>query len=468
MGEVSNITIPLKTEKWQEDVLNSRFGVCRDIYNAMLNDKLKALEKMQENPEYARAVDIISAIQGCRNAEERKKLKEELGYKEALETRRNIHSEYGFTEFSFTKVATHYRSIYKDIIPTNLMILSVAKPMWAAFDRLLNGKGETFKRGFGDDDGRAKTVHFKRRDGIRSLVTDGLSGIRVLDEFDKTTKKMHPGHPYHIQFSSKKGKTLNISLKFPKNNLFLQDMLERDIKQVRVQRKMVRGKYKYELILCVAGKPAEKRDRNGNLKHPVKNAPLGIYIDTTSITIAADDGTTETIKLSEGYDMSRYDEQIKEINRKMDASRRAMNPDNYNADGTIKTGKGENDEGTRLRWNNSKTYRRLQIRKSNIERIVKEQRKMNADIITHRILALGNKITVNDMNFAAVSQIFGGKTIGRNAPSQIITKLTEVAERSGGYVNKVKMKAEKEDRERDGYRLELAGALLELSREDQQ
>lgn len=464
MGEVSNITIPLKTEIWQEDVLSSRFNVCRDLYNAMLGDKLRALEKMKSQPEYLDADEVIKTVQECKDASERKKLKEELGYKEAFETKRRLHMEYGFTDFGFRKIATNYRSIYADIIPTMLMQLSIAVPMWSAFDKLLNGRGESFKRGFGDDSGRARTVHFKKRDGIRSLVTDGKSGIRVLDECDKTAKKLLAGHPYHIQVSSKKGKTLNIPLKFPKNNLFLQDMLGRDIKQVRIARKMVRGRYKYDLILCVDGKPAEKRDAKGNAKHIVKTAPLGIYIDTASITIAENEDKVETIKLSAGSSLEKYDEKIKEINRKLDASRRATNPDNYNEDGTAKKGEGgeQPSEYTRLKWVYSNNYRKLRSQKSNIERVIAERRQMNANTIVHEILAKGNNIVINDMSFAAISHKFGGKTISENAPSQIVAKLTEVAERSGGTVKKVKLRADSEDRKKEDYRKDFALTMLNI------
>ena len=42
---MSVVTLPLKTEKWQEDILQKRFELCRKIYNNMLHYEMKQLNK---------------------------------------------------------------------------------------------------------------------------------------------------------------------------------------------------------------------------------------------------------------------------------------------------------------------------------------------------------------------------------------------------------------------------------------
>ena len=41
------LTLPLKTEKWQEDVINKRLEIQRQIYNAMLGYELKRFNELR-------------------------------------------------------------------------------------------------------------------------------------------------------------------------------------------------------------------------------------------------------------------------------------------------------------------------------------------------------------------------------------------------------------------------------------
>lgn len=43
------LTLPLKTEKWQEDILDKRLNIARLIYNVSLNEILKRYKKMKND-----------------------------------------------------------------------------------------------------------------------------------------------------------------------------------------------------------------------------------------------------------------------------------------------------------------------------------------------------------------------------------------------------------------------------------
>ncbi len=82
-GPKSVITIPLKTEKWQEDIFIKRFdGAYRSIYNAMLRERLDVFHKMIEMPEYKAATEVINKIYAelgnISNKDEKEKRKKEL------------------------------------------------------------------------------------------------------------------------------------------------------------------------------------------------------------------------------------------------------------------------------------------------------------------------------------------------------------------------------------------------------
>lgn len=52
---MSVVTVPLITEKWQEDVLQKRFELCRKIYNNMLHYEIKQLNKALHDKRYVEA-----------------------------------------------------------------------------------------------------------------------------------------------------------------------------------------------------------------------------------------------------------------------------------------------------------------------------------------------------------------------------------------------------------------------------
>ena len=56
---ISVVTIPLKTEKWQEDRIDKRMEMCKDIYNSLLAKKLKQLRKIESDPDYKNALEIM-------------------------------------------------------------------------------------------------------------------------------------------------------------------------------------------------------------------------------------------------------------------------------------------------------------------------------------------------------------------------------------------------------------------------
>ncbi|MCQ6963912.1 transposase, partial [Methanolobus chelungpuianus] len=46
------LTLELKTEKWQEDILDKRFNIGRQIYNACLGELYKRYNTMTQRKEY--------------------------------------------------------------------------------------------------------------------------------------------------------------------------------------------------------------------------------------------------------------------------------------------------------------------------------------------------------------------------------------------------------------------------------
>ena len=128
------------------------------------------------------------------------------------------------------------------------------------------------------------------------------------------------------------------------------------INTVAIVRRNVRGRFKYYVQLNIEG------------EKPQKGKQLGIGrvgIDVGPSTVAISSSSKVSIdKLADKCDNIQHDIYI--IGRKIDRSRRANNPQNFNEDGTIKRISRQN--GERRVWNKSERYKKLQKERAELLR----------------------------------------------------------------------------------------------------
>lgn len=113
---------------------------------------------------------------------------------------------------------------------------------------------------------------------------------------------------------------------------------------------------------------------------------------------------------------------------KMDRSRRATNPDNYNPDGTIKPGKKT--------WKFSARYLADRDRLSEMHRRLAGTRKRLHGEMANRVLSMGAVIKTEDVSYKAWQRMFG-KSISFRAPGMFVEMLCRKAGNAGGKVNKL-------------------------------
>lgn len=202
------------------------------------------------------------------------------------------------------------------------------------------------------------------------------------------------------------------------------------------------------------------------------NGKVGIYIDTTSITLALENGDIKTISLQHD---NTSNEKIAELQRYMDNSRRATNPDNYNADGTVKKGITIDGKKSKLRWNYSNGYNRARLELKNLYRVDAENRKLEKQILANKILSYGDNFAINDYPFqyaAMRKKMFNentlqyekhkkaGDKIGNNAPATLVVLLdSKLKAKVGAGVTKVQLKDI--DYSMENYRERYAQKILE-------
>ena len=91
------VEFPLKTEKYQEDILNKRFEIGREIYNSLVNITQKRYKEMIKTKKYR---TLLSSLTG--NKETDKGIWKQI---------KDIRKQYGMSEYSFHEDVKIYKVV---------------------------------------------------------------------------------------------------------------------------------------------------------------------------------------------------------------------------------------------------------------------------------------------------------------------------------------------------------------------
>ncbi|MBU5434022.1 transposase [Pseudoflavonifractor sp. MSJ-37] len=389
------LTLPLKLEKWQEDRLAKRFEIARQIYNTLVHAEWKKLRQVERSARYRELQAQIRAADPKNDQE--KKARTRL-YKEQAK----LLKDAGFTDYAFKSDIKYYYKHFNENIGSNVAMHGIAPQVWAAFEKKL------FKK-----DG--KKVHYKRFGELRSLrgysVTGKSGGVEIR---------------FHGTYIEWKG--LKLPLKLDPKNDYEAEMLSHRVKYVRLLRKPGRSKDRWYAQLSLEGIPAVKRDQTtGEALHPVGHGPVGLDIGPQTLAYSAAGGA-DLIELAD--QVTNIEREKRRMQRRLERSRRAANPDNYDTDGTIK-------RGVKLTHNRSKRYRRIQRELAYLQHSQAETRKRQHIALANHLLTLGDCFYVEAMEWSSlahrakkteVSEKTGrikrkkrfGRSIGNKAPASLI------------------------------------------------
>ena len=210
--------------------------------------------------------------------------------------------------------------------------------------------------------------------------------------------------------------------------------LKSRVKYCRIHRKPVSAKYHYYLQLVLEGKPP--------VKHPVGHGTAGLDIGTSTAAVVTGDSCRLTVLGSDTKDRSS---QIRRIQRAMDRSRRATNPDNYLPDGAVRRGA--------RKWIRTKHYEKLQFRKRPLERRHADAINASHHRLANEIASKADTVYVEKMSFrgltrkskSATKKADGrfrsrkrfGKSIGNHSPAAFLTTLDNRLVSCGGRLIKI-------------------------------
>lgn len=387
------VEYPLIVEKWQADVLDKKFEVARELYNELLSKTLKKHNEITKTKKYR---ELIASIERDENGISKKTKKN----KDIWAKINSIYKDNNFTRYGFGSMMTDLYQRYNTSLDS-LTANSIAANVWTAWEKVLFGNG--------------KKVHFKKYGSVNVLQgQSNKSGIRYIDG--------------NIKMNGRYVKPLVLRMKLDKRDSFKMTALEcNTIRYCAIVRKWVKTKYHYYVQITFKGALPPKIDKNtGEVKHTIGEGDVGIDIGISTVAVV---GENKVIFEELASRVKSIEAEERKILRKMDRSRRATNPDNFNEDGTIK-------RGVKLHWNFSNNYIKMRGKLRELYRKQAAVRKLEHEILANKIIEMGDNFYVEKMSFKDLakraektekwangrykSKKRYGKNIGDRAPAMLL------------------------------------------------
>ncbi len=367
-------------------VLDKLDKVAIAIYNDVLGEGLKRLHKVQHDSAYASALAEYRKL--CRKSNLSKgdiKLKAQLS-----RIMSDACTYYGFSEYALHSYVTLPRSHFLDVL---------GKPIL--------GSGE------------AQKLATRAYGALYKLKVSAAKRVRFYSpKYDLISiEGKHPDTGVFFdrnELAIRYGKKNKFPIIIDRNDQYAMQALGDRVKYVRLKPRIIRDKKRWFAQLVFEGVPPQKNRVYGEA------IPQGIDIGVSTIAVS----TKNEAHLYELAPECATDErELRRIERKMDRSKRATNPD-----GTNKTGKRE--------WKFSNNYKKLKAKRAEVYRKLAIKRKMSHETLANKIIASGTDIRVEKMQFRGLqkrskkmtkkkdgrfnSKKRYGKTLSNRAPAMML------------------------------------------------
>ena len=188
----------------------------------------------------------------------------------------------------------------------------------------------------------------------------------------------------------------------------------RQAKYCAIVRKTIHGKLRYFAQITFEGNPPTK------IVPATADLKVGIDPSMQNMTLAFSNGVVKKVKTAPSVENRAKD--IRRLQRAMDRSKRATNPDNFNADGTVKKGAKT--------WVYSKAYQRLRFAVADLQRRKADARKNEHGQLINRILQSAGDIRIEKNDWKALQQDTRfSRLVASAAPAEFVQRLLSKADR---------------------------------------
>lgn len=428
------LTLPLYTDMVGEAILSKSFYRYWSAYNWLVEKTTKMWHQVRKMRVYKTICKQLEKTPKDKTNPERKALN--IKRKEFLEA-------HGFSAPELEKMLKPYVKYWH---LHSAIAQTIAARVYTAWNSFLYKKG--------------RAVHFKRLDSFCTFAgKSNETGIMFIN-----------GDAPFVKFQNH---LFQVSLRKGNTGWYQKEALKRRVKYCTLKREYLHGRWRYFVQLALEGIPPVKCDKNGVVKHSMNPGVVGLDIGTQTLAISGSDICDIRVLAPSAIAEAKngITKEIARIQRAMDRSRKANNPEYFNADGTIKRLPKVNGQKQRRVWKNSNNYYRLLSRLRHLNHKLAVIRKAEHFALANELLEHGDVFYVEDMRYQALqkrsketkvnsktgrprSKKRFGKSISRCAPAMFIAILAQKAKSYGGKVVKVdtfKTKASQFDHTSDEY-----------------
>ncbi len=375
-------TIPLVVSASQDRELSARFNAARNLYNACLSEANQRMELVRNSEAY----ELAKAT-----SRDQKKLRSER-FNAARQAYR--YSDYDLQSFACNCADA---SIWIAQKLDKQCIQKIATRAFKASERVLLSK--------------AKSTRFKQKHQFKSVEgKSNKQGIRWLNEQLVWGK-------------------LKLNCLIQRHDPVMLHGLNRSVKYVRILWKQINGKRRWYVQLVNEGIPYIKP------QNKLGEGVVGIDLNVSAVGIVSDNSAALREFCTE---LDRREQQIRALQRQMQRSQRANNPENYEPDFQVKRGnrivkkKGKNKKGKR-QWKRSNCYLKIRAKKAELQRKQREHRKSLQGRLVNETLRQGNHFKLEKVSVKSWQRNWG-KQIGYKAPGEFQSRLIQKAESAAGTV----------------------------------
>lgn len=363
------LELPLVVTKGNERIILARLEAGRRLYNATLHEALKRLATMRSSVQWQSARELPKG-------------------KDRNEAFKMVNEHFGFSEYA----------LHDFVKPVRI------NAGWK--DRLSAQEAQ------------------KIASRVFKAVSEYAFGVRGKPRFKGINRPLHSlegkQNTTGIRFRKELGVVEWSGLILPikaKETDYINQALQHKTKYCRIVWKSLNGQKRFYVQLMQEGKAPERG------LFVAEGVEVGLDIGPSSVAIVSEQAVgLETFAPS----VTQPWQAIKVIQRELDRSRRATNPDNYNANGTVK-------RGVKLVWKQSSRYRQLLTELRELERKLTAARKRDHGELVNKILAQGSVIKTEAISHKGFQKNFGRSAKVR-ASGAFFSHLTRKAESAGGKV----------------------------------
>jgi hypothetical protein len=404
---------PLRTCPWQVRKLMIRMNALRDLYNGIMGEGFKRLNKLRKDPKHQQCIKEYKALMNELKPLERKhnalisiqqdkatsaslkalekQMRPLLTQKKSLQRRfSELDKKHGFTQYALQPFATAMKN--KSYMKHHLdgdTVQVISDRVFQALNAYRYGQK-----------GRPRFKSSQK--GLRSISGKANRCLRFTDKG---------------KFSWN-GLVLDVIYDTKDKHLVQQHALNSEKKYVRLIHRQHKGKNTFYMQLVLKGEPLKKAN------YPIgQGKTVGLDLGVSTLAAVSKDKALLTPFVVE---LDNLQQDIQRLQRKASRKLRLLNPDNYNEQGAIIKG--------RKTWQKSNHYHKLQQDIRSLYETMRHKRTHLHYQLVKNVLAMGNHLHIEKNNYKAWQKGLYGKTIGFRAPSQFETLLTRKALQTGGQV----------------------------------